>query len=291
MRAHRGSRTAEATAAIRACHFAHDRPLLFRDPYALYLTSAGWRLLCRNRLLHRLIVRGLLGGLRPVHGWILVRDRVTDEHLEAAAAAGLGQFVLLGAGFDTTALRRPPGTEVMRIYEVDHPATQAVKLARVARLGAGVGRPVFEAVAIDFEQERLGSALARSSFQAAVPTLFAWQGVVYYLTDTAIRETLAEIARLAAPGSELVFDFLLPHWTLAAGSGRALSFARFYTARLGERYISHHSVADIEALLTAAGFEVLSIRLDHELEAQYLAGRDDDLRVMRGFGIAHARKR
>jgi len=289
-RALQRSRTAEATAAIRACHFAYDTPLLFRDPFAIHLTSAGWRLVCRHRLLHRLIVRGLLRSLRPVHGWILVRDRLTDDLLTACAAAAVRQFVLLGAGFDTTALRRPPGTEAVRIYEVDQPATQAVKLARLAAISGARAAPDFEAVAVDFERERLGEALARSSFDPTQPALFAWQGVIYYLTTEAIRDTLREIARSAASGSELVFDFLLPHWTLEGNSGRVLSFARFYTARLGERYISYHSVEDIERLLAEAGFELVSIRLDRELEAAYLGGRADDLRVMRGFGIAHARK-
>ncbi|MEX2479977.1 MAG: SAM-dependent methyltransferase [Gammaproteobacteria bacterium] len=284
------SRTAEATAAIRACHYQHDQPHLFVDPYAVHLTSPVWRMVCRHRWLYRVIVRGLLAALRPVHGWILVRDRLTEEVLRSFANDGGRQFVLLGAGFDSTALRRPAWLHAVAIYEIDHPATQAVKLARIAALEGAAAAAEFEAIAIDFEHEGLGDGLARSNFDPATPALFAWQGVIYYLSSGAIKEILRELGTVAAPGSELLFDFLLPEWTLEAGSGRVLSFARLFTARLGERYVSYHTVEDVRALLAEAGFEVLSIRLDAELERAYLNDRADGLTVMRGFGIAHARK-
>ncbi len=290
MLTHSHSRTAEATAAIRACHLRHDRPVLFADPYAQALTSPVWRQVCESRLLHWLLVRVLLRGLRPVHGWILVRDHLTERCLEQFVAAGNRQFVLLGAGFDSTALRRPPWLEGVHIIEVDHPATQAVKLERVKGLGGDRVARDFETVAIDFEQESLDAGLARSRFAPGEPALFAWQGVIYYLSAAAIRETLGHIARLAAPGSELLFDFLLPRHTLVRGSGRVQSFAQRFTARLGERYVSYHTPDEVCGLLADAGFDVVDIHLDEALEATYLADRDDGLTAMRGFGIAHARK-
>ena len=98
------SRTAEATAAIRACHLRHDHPVLFADPYAQALTSPVWRRVCDSRVLHWLLVRVLLRGLRPVHGWILVRDHLTERCLERFVAAGNRQFVLLGRAVDADAL-------------------------------------------------------------------------------------------------------------------------------------------------------------------------------------------
>jgi methyltransferase (TIGR00027 family) len=198
------SRTAEATAAIRACHYAHASEHLFADPYAQYLTSPGWRTVCSSPVLYRLVIRGLLRGLQPVHGWILVRDKVAEETLLKFAEVGMCQFVLLGAGFDSTALRRPAGLEGVRIFEVDHPATQAAKLERIASLGKEASACSFEAVAIDFERESLADGLARSSFDPRCPTLFARSGVIYYLSAPAIRQTLNDISALSAPGSELM---------------------------------------------------------------------------------------
>ncbi|MBK8958636.1 MAG: class I SAM-dependent methyltransferase [Proteobacteria bacterium] len=285
------SRTAEATAAIRACHLRYDSPLVFADPYAAQLTSPLWRAVAGNPLLYWPIVRGLLGALRPVHGWILVRDQMTVDELEAFVARGGRQYVLLGAGFDSIALRRPAWLADVNIIEIDHPATQAVKLARMAASGARLPLAHFEAVPVDFEREHLGDGLARSSFDANRPAFFAWQGVIYYLSSTAIADTLRHIAAASAPGSELVFDFLLPGFALQQGRGHVLSLTRAVTARMGERYISYHTPEDLERLLAAVGYELVDVQRDLDLEARYCADRRDGLSVMHGFGIARARKR
>ncbi len=285
------SRTAEATAAIRACHLRYDTPLVFADPYAAQLTSPLWRAVACNPLLYWPIVRGLLGALRPVHGWILVRDQLTVDDLKAFVAGGGRQYVLLGAGFDSIALRRPDWLRGVNIIEVDHPATQAVKLARMAGSGARLPLPDFEAVPVDFERENLSEGLAHSSFDASQPSFFAWQGVIYYLTASAIADTLQHLAALSAPGSELVFDFLLPSFALQQSRSHVLSLTRVVTARMGERYISYHTPEQLETLLTRVGFELIDVQRDLDLEARYCADRRDGLSVMHGFGIARARKR
>jgi len=285
------SRTAEITAAIRALHLRYDSDPVFVDPCAEALTSPWWRMVARWSWLHALIVKRLLRHLRPVHGWILVRDRLTEDSLRAFASAGGGQCVLLGAGFDSTALRRPTGLESLRMIEVDHPATQAVKLKRAANISdARAQHSGFETLALDFERERLPAALARSSFDSHAPTFFVWQGVVYYLSDRAIGEVLADLSRLAAPGSELMFDFLLLPAVMGQAQAAVQSSAGDFTARLGEHYVSFHTVEEVHSLAVQAGFDVLEILLDDALERRYLAGRADDLCVMRGFGIAHLRK-
>ena len=285
------SRTAEATAAIRASHLLYDAAPIFVDPYAVCLTSVLWRTVCRSRLLHQAVVRGLLGALRPVHGWILVRDQLTQDCLRDFVTRGHAQYVLLGAGFDSIALRRPDWLREVLIVEVDHPATQVVKLARLAAIADASSLGPFETVAIDFERDRLPAALARSRYLTDSPAFFAWQGVIYYLTEPAIRDTLAAIAAVAAPGSELMFDFLLPEHARGRDEGRALSLARLVTARMGERYLSYHTPEGITALLDAHGFEVVEMFSDRRLAATYCAGRSDDLSVMPGFGIALARRR
>ena len=285
------SRTAEATAAIRACHLRYDSPLVFADPYAAQLTSPWWRAVASNPVLHWSIVRGLLGALRPVHGWILVRDQLTVDDLRVFVANGGRQYVSLGAGFDSIALRRPEWLQGVRIIEVDHPATQAVKLARIAASGVTLPLPDFETVPVDFEQGNLADGLARSGFEATQPAFFAWQGVIYYLTAAAIADTLGHIAARAAAGSELLFDFLLPEFGLQDGRRHVWSLARTVTARMGERYISYHTPEQLQGLLDAVGFELIEVQRSHELAARYCANRRDDLTVMHGFGIARARRR
>ncbi len=285
------SRTAEATAAIRACHVRYDSPLVFDDPFAAQLTSPRWRAIAGNPLLYWPIVRGLLAPLRPVHGWILVRDQLTVDDLRLFVASGGRQYVSLGAGFDSIALRRPEWLRGVHIIEVDHPATQTVKLARMTATGVRLPLPDFETVPLDFEKNNLGDALGRSGFDTTQPAFFAWQGVIYYLTANAITDTLAHIAARAAPGSELLFDFLLPEFALQGGRGHVWSLTHIMTTRMGERYISYHTPEQLQSLLNAVGFDLVEVQRDHELEARYCANRRDDLTVMHGFGIARARRR
>ena len=286
----RASRTAEATAAIRACHFQYDTPRVFEDPYALALTSPLWRGVCRSPWLHRLVVRGALRGLRPVHGWILVRDRLTEDELRRFVDAGGRQFVLLGAGFDSTAIRRPHWLEGVRIFEIDHPATQAVKLRRMANFAETNNTDDFEALPLDFERGSLADRLQQSTFDPAVPAMLAWQGVIYYLSTPAIEHTLRSVHATTAVGSELMFDFLLPRETGGRDKNPALSLARLVTAPMGERYISYHTVDDLVELLGRTGFTLEKVWLHDELQATYFGDRDDDLTAMPGFGIALARK-
>ncbi len=291
MRANAHSRTAEVTAAIRASHYLRESPHLFEDPYALTLTSPLWRVICRSKLLHRLIVRGLFEPLRPVHGWILVRDQLTELTLKSCVEAGMKQYVLLGAGFDSIALRRPAWLGATRIIEVDYPATQTKKRERMASIQAVPDEQLFDLVAVDLEHEQLAEAISHSGFSPHEPALIAWQGVIYYLTDRAIADTLSAIAAISASGSQLMFDFLLPDHQMAGRERRVLSFAGMFTARLGERYISFHSAEDIERLLETHGFGVKRMWLDEELEQEFVVGRHEGLPVMRGFGIVHAYKK
>ena len=115
--------------------------------------------------------------------WVCVRSRYAEDIVEQQAGTGTGQYVILGAGLDTFAYRRPdPG---LRVFEVDHPATQAWKQRRLADLGVAIpGNLVF--VPVDFEHQRLGPALEKAGFTFAEPAVFSWLGVTMYLTPDAI---------------------------------------------------------------------------------------------------------
>lgn len=157
------SRTAEAAAAVRAAHLLHDRPVILADPFAIRLTSHTWRLICRSALLHWLVVRKLLSPLRPVHGQILGRARYAEEKLEEAVRQGVSQYVILGAGLDSFALRRADLSSTLRIYEVDHAATQRSKRNRLTDLCLPVPDNL-EFVPVDLEHGSLRDALAASTY-------------------------------------------------------------------------------------------------------------------------------
>ena len=129
MKTTRHSSTAEATAAVRAWHRMNHVPLIFDDPYAIEFTSRQWQIICRNKLLTRLIFDRVLKHLQPVAAEIICRARYAEDKLERAINNGVSQYVLLGAGFDSFALRRHDLAGKVRIYEVDHPLSPQVKKA------------------------------------------------------------------------------------------------------------------------------------------------------------------
>jgi methyltransferase (TIGR00027 family) len=217
----------------------------FHDPTAKIFLSPKWR-----RRLSTTARRASGGGkgfpvafARATADMMALRTSVIDAAVRGALAGGITQVVILGAGMDGRAWRMPElaGAEV---FEVDHPATQAVKRERISALPSAVGEPRW--VAVDFERDSLSDALARAGYERTRPTCWIWEGVVMYLTRTAMRATLAEIARNSAVGSVLVLNY---HTERRRGLEGLLLRA------IGEPIRSAWSPAEMAAELRAVGFE------------------------------------
>lgn len=246
------SRTAEAAAALRAWGAMSDEGrAVFHDPHALRLTSRLWRARLKNPAQRKLLMDGLLRWMQPIAHQVLARSHHAEARLQAA---GLSQYVIVGAGLDSFHWRRPAWAKKLTLFELDHPATQAMKRARCAA-SALIGEPQW--VACNFEHESAADALRRSSFDAAQPAFFAWLGVTHYLKHSATRATLAALAEVAAPGSELVFDYSVPpsqigwgDWPLAAGLG-------VLTAVLGEPLVGGTKPETLAAWAGETGWTVV----------------------------------
>ena len=195
--------TALMAAAARAAHLVvDDEPRIFADPLAGRLLGDRAEELISYHTLHG--THPVLSGARVQ---VACRSRYAEEALATAVAAGVAQYVILGAGLDSFAYRGGLAGRV-RVYEVDHPASQEVKRSALAAAGIPVpGDVTF--VPADLAADPLGRCLAATGFDHAAPALFAWLGVTMYLTAEAIAETMTAIAGLA-PGSELIADYLLP---------------------------------------------------------------------------------
>jgi methyltransferase (TIGR00027 family) len=199
---------------------------------------------------------------------IAARSRFAEESLAAAVGRGVRQYVLLGAGLDTFAHRNPFADAGLRVFEVDHPATQGWKRTRLAE--AGLTPPASLTFApVDFERQTLAGGLAAAGFDAARPAFFAWLGVVIYLTREAVIETLRLIASLPA-GSEVVFDYGVPR-TASPPEQRAYDARR--EARLaarGEPWITRFAPLEIAAELKRLGFDELEDLGPAEMARRYL---------------------
>ena len=200
------STTAILVAAVRASHLRWCPDPIFSDECAIDMVTPFWRLVANNRLLNRLVVDVLLRTLKTTHTEIIVRARYAEDRLWEAVSAGILQYVILGAGLDTFALRRRGRADRLRIYEVDHPASQEMKRRGLERIAGGVPWNL-NLVAVDFETDYVDDALIAAGFDPKVPAFFSWLGVTCYLTEEAISATVDQIAAVSAPGSSLVVDY------------------------------------------------------------------------------------
>lgn len=250
----RASLTAQVNAAQRAAETLQPpgRRLL-DDPYSRhFVCHPALRALLTHRLPAGAALRAidrLWGGL---HAHIVLRVRYTDDVCDAAIRDGIDQVVLLGAGFDTTGLRR--AGSAVRIFEVDAPATQRDKRSLTERLPPSQRSNQTVWVPCDFEQDALQERLVSSGFDPARPSIVVWLGVSMYLTDAAIDETLGDLAELSAPGSRLVVDYIDADVTTARPRWKSAGRVNRFVARRGEPYRSGFTATGLDDLLVAHGF-------------------------------------
>lgn len=259
------SRTALATAYARAYHQIADRPRILTDPLAAHLLDVTADEL--SELVEPTEDRPGSGAIyRPRRLFFAARARFAEDRVAAAAAAGVRQVVILGAGLDTFAYRNPHPD--LRVFEVDHPATQTWKRQRLA--AAGIDRPETSTfVPVDFENQALATELESAGFIRADPAIFVWLGVVFYLTPDTARATLEYIADQARP-AEVIFDYLHPAGT---DEDRAQLRERANrSAAAGEPWFSYFTPDDIAAQLRSLGLTDIEDHSAAELISGYLNG-------------------
>jgi methyltransferase (TIGR00027 family) len=247
MREARPSQTAHFVALGRAMADAQlSHVPEFRDPTArAFLTEKGIRSLATTTQLAKEGRRTFrLEMARAMADMIGLRTVAIDSAVRQAIAGGAQQLVILGAGYDGRAWRMPE-LRGIKVFEVDHPATQGDKRARVAGLTPPLGDITF--VPMNFERESLASAVERAGHERGTPTCWIWEGVVMYLTHDAMRATLADVAGRSASGSTLIVNYHMAHRRL---------LARLMFRLIGEPQISSWTPDEMAADLKAAGFVV-----------------------------------
>jgi methyltransferase (TIGR00027 family) len=217
--------------------------------------------------------------------FIASRSRIAEDALGIAVNAGTTQLVLLGAGLDTLAYRTPLAGR-LRIFEVDHPATQARKREMLAAAAIAVPETL-SFVAVDFEREKLSERLEAAGFKATERSFFSWLGVVPYLTEAAIFSTLGFVAQLPG-GAEVVFDYVNPAASISAATGRAAHQAlAARVAAVGERFQSYLDTGLLSAKMRAAGFRHVDDIGPAELAARFYPETERSAPT-RGGHIMHA---
>jgi methyltransferase (TIGR00027 family) len=281
------SRTALFTAVQRGAHTRSCAEPILADAWGERLVPEATRVAIAK---HASTVLGVAAATpdqveawlrqHPAFGNVITRSRYTEDRLHEAIARGVSQYVIVGAGFDTSWLRLPPGARAVRVIEVDHPATQELKLRRIAECGLQSGQVTH--LAADLARESLGAVLRAGGFNAQAPTFFSWLGVTMYLTREANAAALAGIRECAARGSELVFTYIdRAAWSADAGSGH-FGRMREQLAALGEPFLCGFDPATLGDELARIGFELVEDVSGGELVRRY------DPRGVHGFAISGA---
>ncbi len=284
MQSDQHSRTALGAAFIRAQHHLHDDPKVIDDPYAHRLLTAGEMAALTERYLHdgeelgvtapdrQTLLARTLRLVKPA-AFVLARARYTEDRLALAIERGVGQYVLVGAGLDTFAFRRTDLRSRLQVFELDHPRSQAFKRTRLS--AAGLETPSnLQFGSVDFERESVADALRRLPFDCDRPAVFAWLGVTMYLTRPAIESTWRALRTVAAPGTELIFDFIHPD-ALSDAAPAAVRRLRERTDAVGEAIVTGLDPGTLAADLQACGWTLVEQLDGSEIHRRWFAARAD----------------
>jgi methyltransferase (TIGR00027 family) len=215
---------------------------------------------------------------------IVARGRFIEDLVAGRADQGVAQYVILGAGLDTFAQRRPEVAARLRVFEVDQPGPQAWKRQRLIDLGYGIPGWL-RLVPTDFETDQSWwTRLTAVGFDPGEPTVVASTGVSVYLTKDATAATLRQIAALA-PGSTLAMTFLLPAELLDEADRPGLEASARGARTSGTPFISFYTPAEMLAAAREAGFKEARHVPGTSLADRYFAGRTDGLRPSSGEGL------
>ena len=268
----RPSRTAERVAIRRALHQLLDEPRVHDDPLALAIL--GETPAAELRADPRRFEGGPVA--RVLRAFLAVRSRLAEDGLARAVAGGVRQYVVLGAGLDTFAYRNP--YSALRVFEVDHPATQAWKRRRLAEVDIAVPEGVTFA-AVDFVRESLRAALISAGLRSEEPTFFSWLGVTPYLEPANVMETLEVIAGFATGGGGVLFDYNVSPGSLPPRGRAAFEALAERVAATGEPFRGFFEPEGLVAALRDMGFREARDLGPDKLNATFLADRADGLRV------------
>lgn len=217
-----------------------------------------------------------------VNGFLVARDRYIDDVLQSFLNEGLQQLVMLGAGYDSRAYRFDlAGT---KIFEIDHPATQSDKLAKLQAIFGKVPENIAY-IPIDFNTQTLAARLLESGYDPGRQTLFIWQGVTMYLTGEAVDATLDFVVKHSGAGSAVVFDYV--YRSVLDGRQRhgEINGMRRYRFMTSEGLTFGIPDGQVEIFLRERGFHRVKDVNGHDLKVAYFTGKNARRAVTGGYGI------
>jgi methyltransferase (TIGR00027 family) len=272
------SLTAQGTAIHRAAHQILDDPRILDDPLAMRIIGAESESALRSN-------PARFNRSRSLRAFIVLRSRYAEDRLALAVQRGVRQYVILGAGLDSFPYRNPYSKSSLRVFEVDHPATQSWKRQRLIQTGIAIPDSLVFAP-VDFEKQTLAEGLKKAGFRTDMPAFFSWLGVVVYLTSPSVMQTLEYVASLP-PESEIVFDYSPPASRMSDSQRIGHEWLAERVAAIGEPWITYFDPSVLASELPRLGFKHLEDFGPEAANRRYFKGRADGLRIT---GAGHLMK-
>jgi methyltransferase (TIGR00027 family) len=284
----RVSITALVTAYARVYHATHDDPKIFDDYIAPQLFTEQEHVFFRHNVASSLSfldpelaatckdeASALAAVMRlqtaPV---TLSRSRYTEEILDREVKAGVQQYVILGAGLDTFAFRKPEMLSELQVFEVDHPITQADKRRRIAERG-WAEPAALHWIPVDFAKQSFAAALKESAYDPVKRSLFSWLGVTFYLTREQVFATLRDIAQVAPSGSSIIFDYMEADAFIPERASALIQRVQAIVRTAGEPMKCGFDPATLSSDLAALGLVLAEDLGQADIQSLYFSGRTD----------------
>jgi len=292
VKAGKPSDTAEAMAAARAIGAQLYRSeQILDDPYAPRFLGARYAAL--YRAIRRLGSERLNLGLASLYdwllpgaiGWVLTRHRYIDDVIDGAVGQGVQQVVFVGAGYDSRAFRQEALARTA-VLEIDHPATQARK-QKILREMFGELPTRVRYLSLDATRGDLRQ-LPQHGFARGGRALFVLEGFIWYMPPEVAKSILAAIVEIAAPGSQVVFDYILPSVVDGSCGLEGAQKHRAYCARRGEPILFGVVPEELPAYLGAIGLRLVGDVGADELAARYTRGSRRPIKIYPFLRIATA---
>ena len=217
----------------------------------------------------------------------LSRSRYAEDLVEQAVNRGIRQYVILGAGMDTFAFRRPDIAEKIKIFEVDHPATQEQKMDKLNNAGL-VPAAQHYFIPVDFARTSLVEALRSSPFDQREPAIFSWLGVTFYLTPEVVLDTFRAIAGISPSGSMVIFDFMDKEAFVPGKASRQSKKIQEIVKTAGEPMKMGFDINALSAGLDEAGLFLKEMLRPDEIENRYFKDRTDGYHASEHIHFAYA---
>jgi methyltransferase (TIGR00027 family) len=266
----RASRTAMMAAIHRFLASKEERPyfqgpdhlaMLFLPPKAKFFLSFGF--------MRRYVRKKLRKGVPGTYEYMTARTKHFDTLFQDALKEDIPQIVVLGAGYDTRAIRFQEAIQHTKIFELDAPTTQQEKKTRLQQANMALPQQL-TFVPINFSNERLETVLLTAGYDPSQRSLFLWEGVTYYLPEEAVKEPLALIKNHSGRGSTVAFDYF--YKSVIEGTCEYYGAKEIHesVSKFGEPFQFGIQEGEIESFLAEHGFELLSHHTPDEFEKTYL---------------------